>query len=201
MLKYNQTILKRYLKWGWVAFIVISIVFGVLTLSLARNYPHAIHQIMQSLKNIMPSSTTSTQMFWGILGNNERAALIIMLLSLVPLPGFYWLTFGVTSISVGFVLGVSAITGGMKSAVLAFIVGILPHGIFEMSALLLAVALSAQLNRAWRQFLFQRRPATNSLQVRKVLGQYILLVVPLIAVAAVIESFITPQLIHWGTGF
>lgn len=196
MLKYNQDFLKRYLKWGWLAFISITVIFAGITGYLAHVYPTAIHSMIKLLRAILPISGNNTQMFWGILLNNEKATLIILLLALIPIPGFYWLTFIMTSLSVGFVLGVRGAQSGWLLVVKAFVLGILPHGIFEMSALLLVVALAAQLNRGWRNFLFSRQ-LQQPISVKALLLQYLLIVVPLIALAALIEGFITPILLQW----
>ncbi|WP_045627803.1 stage II sporulation protein M, partial [Lacticaseibacillus paracasei] len=68
-----------------------------------------------------------------------------------PIPFLYWISYVVTCASVGLVLGIYAAKLGISGAFGAFVLGILPHGIFEMSAMIVAVALAAQVNKALRQ--------------------------------------------------
>ena len=86
-----------------------------------------------------------------ILLNNERVAFGLMLISMIPIPFLYWLSYVVTCASVGLVMGVYAAKMGLSGALAAFALGILPHGILEMSALIIGVTLAAQVNRALRQ--------------------------------------------------
>lgn len=198
MIKEKQKILQQYLKWGWLAFIVITVVFTLLTIQLQRQQPQLVRQLLIEIRQILPPSRNSVQLFGAILLNNEKVALMILFLALIPIPGIYWLTFLATSSSVGLVLGLTVKNGSWFLAVKAFVLGILPHGIIEMSALLIAVALAAQLNQQWRRFLFSKKHNHDNTSLKSILLQYVILVVPLIAVAAVIESFITPVLIKWG---
>lgn len=65
--------------------------------------------------------------------------------------------------------------------------GILPHGIPELGALFLACGAS---------FYYQGLRARGKLAWGRVLGTYFLLVLPLLALAAAVETFITPLLIN-----
>ena len=44
MIKEKQKILQQYLKWGWLAFIVITVVFTLLTIQLQHQQPHHVRQ-------------------------------------------------------------------------------------------------------------------------------------------------------------
>lgn len=79
--------------------------------------------------------------------------------------------------------------------------GILPHGIFEIPALLIAAALGFQLGGWLLRALSGRMPggrpavaefATYGLRQTR---WFLVLVVPLLAVAAVIEAYLTPAII------
>lgn len=198
MIKERVKIIQKYLKFGWLSFIAIIVIFTILTVQLQHHYPNLVQRLLVELRQMLPPSSNSFQLFGVILLNNEKAALMILLLALIPIPGIYWLTFLITSISVGFVLGLTVKHGSWLLAVKAFVLGILPHGILEMSALLIAISLAAQLNQHWRQFLFSKKNFSyfnNS--VKSIILQYVIFVVPLIALAAIIESFITPIFIKW----
>jgi uncharacterized membrane protein SpoIIM required for sporulation len=126
--------------------------------------------------------------------HNARTTVAFLLLGLLSF-GTLGLTLFVGNIAlVGGVLGAAHLVG--YSPLLAFVSGILPHGIFELSAIFLATAamlkVAAQLVTP---------------QPEKSLGETLLLaladwfrifvgiVLPFLAVAAVIEIYVTPSLI------
>ena len=102
--------------------------------------------------------------------------------------------------SVGLVMGVYAAKMGLSGALAAFALGILPHGILEMSALIIGVTLAAQVNRALRhsikRFFSDAHYEKSPLDVKAIALQYVCIVVPMIAVAALIEGFVTPVLLR-----
>jgi uncharacterized membrane protein SpoIIM required for sporulation/ABC-type transport system involved in multi-copper enzyme maturation permease subunit len=125
--------------------------------------------------------------------HNARTTVIFLLLGLVS-----FATLGVTLLLVNMGL-VGAVLGGASligySPLLMFVSGILPHGIFELTAIFLAAAA-----------MFKVGAQLVTPQTEKSLGEVLLLsladwfrvfiglVVPLLAIAAIIEVYITPLL-------
>jgi stage II sporulation protein M len=72
---------------------------------------------------------------------------------------------------------------------------ILPHGIFEIPAFIIAGALGFTLaGGMWKELTGAGDAASTGLAV----GKYFLtLVVPLVAVAALVEAFITPYILQF----
>ena len=124
MVKKKRKILQQYLKWGWLAFIVISVIFTLLTIQQQHQQPQLVRQLLIEIRQMLPSSRNNVQLFGAILLNNEKVALMILLLALIPIPGIYWLTFLATSSSVGLVLGLTVKNGNWFLAVKAFVLGI-----------------------------------------------------------------------------
>lgn len=127
--------------------------------------------------------------------HNARATVVTFLLGLVSF-GTLGLTFFLVNMGlVGGVLGGADLIG--FSPLLTFVVGILPHGIFELTAFVLA---SAAMLKAGAQLVTP--------QPDKSLGEILLvsmadwfrvfigISLPLLAVAAVIEIYVTPYLIR-----
>ncbi|QYZ78785.1 stage II sporulation protein M [Methanofollis formosanus] len=77
---------------------------------------------------------------------------------------------------------------------LGLAVGIVPHGIFELPAIFISGALGLALARALVAELTGRGDAVA--EATRMGGQFLRIVVPLLVVAAVIEAFITPALLH-----
>lgn len=126
--------------------------------------------------------------------HNTRTTLLFLLLGLVSFSTL-GLTLFVGNIGlVGGVMGAANIVG--YSPLLTLIAGVLPHGIFELTAIFLATAAMLKVGAK-----------LVTPQTEKSLGEVLLLsladwfrvfiglVVPLLAVAAVIEVYITPRLI------
>ena len=72
--------------------------------------------------------------------------------------------------------------------------GVLPHGIFEITALILSAALGLYLCRAVTTALLKKQKGAVSAAVSRC-GQTLLLwILPPLVVAAVIETYVTPVL-------
>ncbi|RPJ22252.1 MAG: stage II sporulation protein M [Chloroflexi bacterium] len=126
--------------------------------------------------------------------HNARTTVVFLLLGLVSF-GTLGLTLFIGNIAlVGGVLGAAHLVG--YSPLLAFAAGILPHGIFELTAVFLATAAMLKVGAQ-----------LVTPQSEKSLGEILLLsltdwvrvfvgiVLPLLAIAALVEIYITPQLI------
>jgi stage II sporulation protein M len=97
---------------------------------------------------------------------------------------------------VGGVMGAAHLIG--YSPLLTFAVGVLPHGIFELTAIILATAamlkVGAQLVTPQTE---KSLGETLLLSLADWFRVFIGIVLPLLAIASVIEVYITPILIHW----
>jgi len=126
--------------------------------------------------------------------HNARTTIVLLLLGLVSF-GTLGLTLFLGNIAlIGGVLGAASLVG--YSPLLAFIVGVLPHGIFELSAVFLATAAMLRLGAQ-----------LVTPQPDKSLGEMLLIsladwfrvfigiALPFLAIAAVIEIYVTPVLI------
>jgi uncharacterized membrane protein SpoIIM required for sporulation/ABC-type transport system involved in multi-copper enzyme maturation permease subunit len=126
--------------------------------------------------------------------HNTRTTVVFLALGLVSFSTL-GLTLFLGNIGlVGGVMGAANLVG--FSPLLTFIAGVLPHGVFELTAIFLATAA-----------MFKVGAQLVTPQTDKSLGEVLLLsladwfrvfvgiVVPLLAIAAIIEVYITPQLI------
>lgn len=126
--------------------------------------------------------------------HNARTTVVFLLLGLVSF-GTLGLTLFIGNIAlVGGVLGAAQLVG--YSPLLAFAAGILPHGIFELSAIILATAamlkvgaqlVTPQSDKSLGEILL--------LSLADWLRVFVGIVLPFLAIAALIEIYITPLLI------
>jgi uncharacterized membrane protein SpoIIM required for sporulation len=127
--------------------------------------------------------------------HNARTTVIFLLLGLVSF-GTLGLTLFAGNIAlVGGVLGAAHLVG--YSPLIAFVAGILPHGMFELSAVFLATA--AMLKVGAQLVTPQPDKSLGELVLISLadwLRVFIGLVLPLLAIAALIEIYITPLFIR-----
>lgn len=131
--------------------------------------------------------------------HNARAVVVIFLLGLVSF-GTLGITFFLVNMAlVGGVLGGANIIG--FSPLLTFAAGVLPHGVFELSAFFLTTAATLKAGA----LLVTPQPDKSLGEVLLValadwLRVFVGLAVPLLAVAAVIEIYVTPYFIRLAFG-
>ncbi|HET9908356.1 MAG TPA: stage II sporulation protein M [Anaerolineales bacterium] len=126
--------------------------------------------------------------------HNARTTVVFLLLGLVSF-GTLGLTLFIVNIGlVGGLLGAASLVGYSPLAV--FAVGILPHGIFELTAVFLATA--AMLKTGAQLVTPQADKSLGELLLISLADWFRIFIgiaIPLLAIAAVIEIYITPRLI------
>lgn len=101
-----------------------------------------------------------------------------------------------TMMSVSAILAYSQFTGHKPSHML--LLGILPHGIFELPALIYAatVGVYASIETAKYFFLKRKLDFSERQLLTMCIGSYIRVVIPLLLIAAIIEGYVTPLLLR-----
>lgn len=199
-LKEQTSLLKTYLRsdfrktvlWcaGAMALFVLS--GFVLYLADPETADAVIEQFMQMVLDAGVLDTVSGNLaIFPLLQNNWSAMLTILFYGLLP---FIYMP-AISLFSNGALLGIMA---GMywhsgELTMGAFLAGILPHGIFEIPALLLSAACGICLCRNTSR-LFIRK--SNSIAMTDMLGDalrlLVLLVAPMTVAAAAVECYLTP---------
>ena len=110
--------------------------------------------------------------FGALLSNNLRAAAISVLYGFIPFIYLTALAVGMNALIIG-MLAAYYVNSGIS--LLIYFAGILPHGVFELPALLIAFALGLLLCNIARCFVMH--------------------VLPLLVMAAVAETYITPAVL------
>ncbi len=129
-----------------------------------------------------------------IFANNLRATFLIFLAGLFSFSVLGMLVYLLNVGLVGGVLGVFKLVG--YSPATLFAAGLLPHGIFEIPALMLAsavvlhmgaVVVTPQMGKSMGQIVIE--------EMADWLRVFVGVVVPLLAVAALVESYVTPLIL------
>ncbi len=129
--------------------------------------------------------------------NNIFASALSIGLGLAPflfLPAFSILS---NSMLIGAVLGIGT-ASGVVPVVKMVALGLMPHGIFELPALFLSMAMGLYLCRLMTFKILGKAREEKILENLNALAKiFVLTVVPLLAAAAAIECFVTPNLMSW----
>ncbi len=129
-----------------------------------------------------------------IFANNLRATFLVFLSGAVSFSVLGIMVYLLNVGMIGAVLGVFKLIG--YSPLALFAAGLLPHGLFEIPALMLASAVvlrmgailvTPQMGKSMGQIVLEQ--LANWLKV------FLGLVVPLLAVAAIIEAYVTPSIL------
>lgn len=131
---------------------------------------------------------------WLILWNNFKVVIFSMVLGIF---------FGIPSLAIVYLNGLLiGIVGGISEeqgvSMLQFCLGIIPHGIFEIPAFLLAAAIGVRIGFMVLPVLHPRRMTLIELfePVLNLVSIGLRIIIPLLLVAAVIEVTLTPVLVN-----
>ncbi len=131
--------------------------------------------------------------FFALLFNNIRASALMASLGIIPFLFLPAIILGYNAVIIGIACAFSMAMGtGVSFLVLA----LLPHGIFEIPALILSAALGIYLCKELVKKLVGRsRLASFSGVFLSMLRFYLCVILPLLVVAALVETYITPWLL------
>ena len=132
---------------------------------------------------------------FALLANNWSAMLISVLYGLIP---FAFLPVS-SLLANGFILGITGIMYQLYEQTLAlWLAALLPHGIFELPALVLSVACGVYLCVQISKLILRYPNRAPMLEVLcNVLRVVLLLVAPLTIAAAFVEAYVTPVIMSF----
>jgi len=189
--------MKHYLIATTLVF-VASLVMGAVN---SEQYAWLIDSQLEALKKIAETALSDskgwTSLFWTIFLNNARAALIFIV------SGIF---FGIPSLALlimnGITIGYISVVTTQQQSLTTLLKGIVPHGVLELPAIIVASALGLRLGILLAKWVVSlASPKRSSLawtQLRgfgaSLLPLFIVIVIVLL-VAALIESTLTFTLI------
>ena len=124
-----------------------------------------------------------------LLANNLRACAVTMLYGLIPFVRLPALALGVNAVLLG---GLAACYAATDTTMLLYAASLLPHGIFELPALFLAMAGGLYLCRTLVRYVRRNEKGLVGPVVLNLLRLLVMHIVPLLLAAAAIEAYVTP---------
>ena len=160
---------------AFAALAVIGLVLGLVRPDLCS---WMIGQFVQQMEDMGIQQADGHLSALMLLGNNLRASIACILYGFVPflfLPGLLAAFYLQNDISLWY-----------------YLAGILPHGIFELPALVIALALGVSLCSHVTDFVRHNQKGVMVPLMLQMLRVLLLRVLPLLIVAAVMEAYVTP---------
>lgn len=193
LIKKHLSDIRSYIIFS-IIFFLISIVIGYF---FARSNPDETAKIIDDFRKMIEGAgePSTISLFIFILLRNTFASLLAMLLGVVfgifPLLGLF---------TNGMMLGIFAFLFSEKiTSVIVFLAGILPHGIFELAAFFFSAATGLWLGMAFIKWLLFDKEWINDKFIQSV-KFFAIVILPLLVLAAFIETFITPKILSYLIG-
>ena len=179
-----------YFKNSTITFFVILLIFyaaGVLHPPVADAMISYFQSVIEQSEIVSDAGQISVL---NLLANNLRAAALSMAYGIIPFLYLPALPIGMNAAVLG---ALAAYYQLAQQSMLLLLAGLIPHGIFEIPALLIAFAGGLYLCRTVTSVLLRREtPIPFTEAVLALVRIYVTLILPLLIVASVVECYITP---------
>ena len=174
--------------WAFAGIVVLSFLASMLFPDRADGI---VEQFAQMLQQSGVSDEGGNIQFFPLLLNNFVAMITSVAYGLIPFIRLPALTLGVNGASLGLFAGYYVHN---NISLWKYLVGVLPHGIFEIPALILSAALGLYLCRTVTAALREKKKGAVSTAVTRCGQILVYWILPLLILAAVIETYVTPVL-------
>jgi len=188
---------EKYLKIFTLVLIIFIMIALLSHVILVKNPEQAQKKFADLAKNLLkkiPLHASGFRLCLAIFVNNSEVSLFSILFGLIP---FVFLPI-LGAIANGFNTGVISSTSYIKGFDCGFfLVAIVPHGVFELPAILYAVSIGVNLSfQISKRILFGRDSGDEPffLMLERIFKTWVGVIIPLLLVAAIIEAFGTPFL-------
>lgn len=187
-----KTDFRKTIRWSAVAMLLLTLSSFVLGLVSSQAVETALGYFDQIAEQSGALDAEGKMLLFPLLANNWRAMITIVLYGLFPFLYLSIFPLALNSAILG-VLGGYYQSSGLTLGL--YLAGVLPHGIFELPALVLSAACGIYLCRHisfWFIHYEKRIPVPKLLE--SLLRVMLFLVLPMSAAAAVIEVYVTPAI-------
>ncbi len=178
-----------------MGFLIFICVIGISWLFFARNIDLANSIISMFMKGIMDKVKSPDDLTFSLIFvNNVKACIFIILLGIIPFIFYPVIALFINGAAIGAV-GAIYMASTPDANFLNFSLGILPHGVLEIPAVLISFGCGYLICMEITKKLLSKGHISIKRVVFYALKTYVLVVIPLLLVAALIEANITPLLI------
>ncbi|SDJ50617.1 stage II sporulation protein M [Paenibacillus naphthalenovorans] len=202
-MKWNHAVEQlKLMKHYFIASVLVFLAGMLMGALYSEQFQAFINTQLEALKRITDTLAEKPNqqwsLFWLIFWNNASKSLLVIVMGV--LFGIFPLFFLIVN---GLVLGYVAVAAGQKESWLFVIKAIVPHGILELPAIIIACALGLRLGMLLLKMFLSIFSPSRSLQAREQLRAFVKALVPIsvmlvivLFVAALIESTFTLWLVQ-----
>ena len=175
---------------SFFALILITFLAGYFKPDLANNIVEMFARQIEAL-GLQEADVSASALI--IFINNARAMLVALLYGLIPFVRLPVLPLGLNAALMG-LFGAYYLNNGYN--MMAYIFGIIPHGIFEFPAMIISFACGLYLCRCITENVRSKEKQKGIVgeTVKQTLRVYAFHVIPLLIAAALVEAYITPHI-------
>lgn len=132
--------------------------------------------------------------FLGLFFNNAQACLMAMLWGLIPYVFLPSLPLGINAV----LLGIMAAHAVHMHKTVFFLMGILPHGIFEIPAMILSFAMGLYVCGQMTRRCKKDKNAISFTENLVLISRFFFLIlIPILIIAAALETWVTPLFLQF----
>ena len=178
--------IRKYTIWMAVLF-AVSILFGYIFGFYVPSFFETLSAFFQ-----FPELSSFDLMLTIFVQNTKVAAMLIFL-------GFIFAALPILVVFFnGFTIGIVSEVVIREEGFLYLLIGLLPHGIIELPLIFISAGLGFKMGVGTLQVIFQRKSVSSFLfDFLAATLLFLIVIVPLLFVAAVIESYVTGFLLEW----
>jgi stage II sporulation protein M len=173
-----------------IAFLIFSfsIIYGYLA---AQSSPQEMEIIIEEFEKIFQPILEASPFVQFLLVFLNNALTVILTILLAVVFGIFPL---LVLFSNGLLIGIFAFLWGQELPWIIFFKAILPHGLIEIPLLIVASAIGLKIGQAAFRKVFQKQGQIKP-ELSLALKFFLKILLPLLALAAFIEIFLTPLLL------
>ena len=174
------------------ALVLISFFAGFFMPDLANNM---VEQFIQQLADLGVQEADGSISAMMLFANNMRAMIVSVCYGFIPFIRLPALSLGLNSVLLGLFAAYYVHNG---FSLLAYLAGILPHGIFELPALVISLSCGLYLCRCISDSIRSKEKKNNIVgeTVKQIMRVIAFQVAPLLLAAAFVEAYITPRILN-----
>lgn len=183
----------QLIKLTLIVGVIFVIVIAVSAIYL-KDHPEIIQNLMIEFMNMANNSgiinDSGEISSIGLMMNNMKACVMSIAIGLIPFIFLPLITLIMNAALIGAMFGLYSI---MEISYLSLFAGLIPHGIFEIPALIISMTLGIYLCKETTMKLLGKR---SDVKISEVCGSifnfYVCVIVPLLIIAGIVEAYITP---------
>ena len=190
----NKELRSKVISNACMGLLILICVTIISWIFFTKNIDYANSTISTALKGVMDKVKESGEVTFSILFlNNARACLFFILLGIIPFIFYPVIALFINGAVTG-AIGAIFMQSSAGANLLKFSIGILPHGVVEIPAVLISFGCGYMICKELTKKILSKEHMPIKEVFLYAIKTYVLVVIPLLLVAALIEAKVTPLL-------